>query len=237
MKHLVAPLLVSLSFSPVIVLFLPALLLAENPKEIALPKPVVAGQRPLEEVIKARRTVRSFRGDTLTLARLSQLLWAAYGITSETGGLKSVPSAGALYPLDIWVAVADKGVQGLEAGVYHYVPEGHKIALARAGETRKLIARASLDQGWIAEAPVILVITGEYGRCTRKYGERGIRYTLIEAGHAGQNIFLQAEALGMGAGIVGAFHHDLLQEALGIGRMHDPILVMPVGYKQDKGER
>lgn len=224
MKNLVIPFITSF-------IFLPVFALAQTDKDVILPKPSFTGKKSVEEAIKARRTIRHFKAKALNLEQLSQLLWAAYGISAENGLYKSVPSAGALYPLDIWVVVGKKGVEGLETGVYHYNPKAHRLTPVRAGEVRDDIARAALYQSWMAEAPIILVVTGEYERCTRKYRERGIPYTYIEAGHAGQNIFLQAEALGLGAGIVGAFHNDLVQQALGIGKIYDPILIMPVGYK------
>jgi SagB-type dehydrogenase family enzyme len=210
--------------------FLPIFALAQTYTDVPLPKPSFIGKKSVEEAIKARRTVRHFKAKALNLEQLSQILWAAYGVTAN-GFYKSVPSAGALYPLDIWVAAGKNGVEGLQAGVYQYIPKAHRLTQIKAGEVRDDIARASLYQGWMAEAPVIFIITGEYERCTRKYGERGIPYTYIEAGHAGQNIFLQAEVLGLGTGIVGAFHNDVVQKVLGIGKVYDPILIMPVGYK------
>ncbi|MFH1147250.1 MAG: SagB/ThcOx family dehydrogenase [Pseudomonadota bacterium] len=214
-----------------LLMFLPALGLVQSRKEIILPTPSYTGKKSLEEVIKSRRTVRDFQSRPLGMQQLSQLLWAAYGVTSSSGPYKSVPSAGALYPLDIWVVAGDKGVEGLDPGVYHYGPKEHSLVPVRTGDVRNLIARASLGQTWMAKAPVTFVITGEYERCTRKYGERGVRYTHIEAGHSGQNLFLQAEALGLGAGIVGAFYGNTIQEILGIEKIHDPILVMPAGYR------
>ncbi|MDD5450498.1 MAG: SagB/ThcOx family dehydrogenase [Desulfovibrionales bacterium] len=211
-------------------IFLPIFALAQTHTDVPLPKPSFTGRRSVEEAIKARRTIRHFKAKALNLEQLSQILWAAYGITAN-GLYKSVPSAGALYPLDIWVAAGKNGVEGLEAGVYHYIPKAHRLTQVKAGEVRDDIAKASLYQNWMAEAPVIFIITGEYERCTRKYGEKGISYTYIEAGHAGQNIFLQAGVLGLGAGIVGAFNNDVIRQALGISRNYDPILIMPVGYK------
>ena len=218
-------------FIPFITFLLPFAALAQTRADIGLPKPSFTGEKSVEETIKARRTVRHFKSKELSLGQLSQLLWAAYGVTNRDGLYRSVPSAGALYPLDIWVAIGEKGVEGLEAGIYHYIPETHKISQIRKGEVRHEITRASLFQNWMAEAPVIFIVTGEYERCTGKYGKRGISYTYIEAGHVGQNIFLQAEALGLSAGIVGAFHNDLVRQVLGIGKVYDPILIMPVGYK------
>ncbi len=224
MKSLLIPFVTSL-------IFLPVFALAQTQKDIILPKPSFAGRKSVEEAIKARRTIRHFKARGLSLEQLSQLLWAAYGITAENELFKSVPSAGALYPLDIWAAVGEKGVEGLAAGVYHYLPKGHRLTQIKVGDIREDIARASLYQNWMAEAPVVIVITGEYERCTRKYRDRGVPYTYIEAGHVGQNIFLQCEALGLGAGIVGAFYNDPIRQVLGIGKIYDPILIMPVGHK------
>jgi SagB-type dehydrogenase family enzyme len=135
-----------------------------------------------------------------------------------------------LYPLDVYVVVGDRLVSDLDAGVYHYLPEKQALESKRRGDLRSAVARASLHQTWMAEAPIMLVITGEYRRCQVKYGERGMRYTHMESGHAGQNIFLQAESLGLGAGIVGAFENAAITQTLGLPPAHDPLLIMPVGY-------
>ncbi len=201
-------------------------------KEIPLPEPSYKGEKSLEEAIEQRRTIRDFKSNSLTIKNLSQILWAADGITDKRRMFRSAPSAGALYPLDIFVAVGKNGISGLEAGVYQYIPERHSLRLIKEGDVRKLLAKAALQQMWIAGAPVVVVITGCYKRCTIKYGDRGIPYTYIEAGHVGQNIFLQCEALGLSAGIVGAFYNQRVIECLGIKKENDPILVMPVGYKK-----
>ena len=203
---------------------------AEARNLINLPAAESKGAVSVEQALKNRRTVRRFANKTLTPNQLSQLLWAAYGVT-EARGLRAAPSAGALYPLDIYAVVGDRQVTGVAAGVYHYLPEPHALELLQGGDVRREVARASLSQTWMAEAPVMLVITGEYRRCQVKYGQRGIMYTHMEAGHAGQNIFLQAEALGLGAGIVGAFENAAVGQALGLTASHDPLLIMPVGYK------
>ena len=143
---------------------------------------------------------------------------------------RSAPSAGALYPMDVYVVVGEGGVAQLEAGVYHYGPRKHMLSPVTENDRRDAVARAALSQMWVAKAPVNLVITAEYSRVTSKYGERGVRYALIEAGHIGQNIFLQAEALGLKAGIVGAFHDRELKTILKLPHAHEPLLIMPVGY-------
>jgi len=199
---------------------------------ISLPKPSLDGKVSVEKAIKERRTIRDFKTQPLSLAQLSQLLWSAQGITDPREGKRAVPSGGALYPLDVYLIMGGNSVEGLEAGVYHYLPEKHSISLVTKEDRRKEIASASLWQTWMAGAPVIFIITAEYRRITGKYGERGIRYALMEVGHVGQNLFLQAEALGLGAGIVGAFNDLEVSKVVGLPPKHEPLLIMPVGYKK-----
>jgi SagB-type dehydrogenase family enzyme len=197
-----------------------------------LPKPSFDGKVSVEKAIKERRTIRDFRERSLTINHISQLLWAAQGITDPKEGKRAAPSGGALYPLDIYLVIGENRAEGMEAGVYHYLPEVHSILLISKGDRRKEIASASLWQMWMAKAPVIFIITAEYRRITGKYGERGVRYALIEVGHVGQNLFLQAEALGLGAGIVGAFNDADVLKTMGAPSKHEPLLIMPVGYKK-----
>ncbi len=197
--------------------------------EIRLPPPAKKGSLSLEAALAGRRSQRGFARKALTLPQLGQLLWAAYGITRPPF-YKTVPSAGALYPLDVYVVAGAKGVEGLAEGVYHYSPQGHALKRLKSGDQREALARHSWAQMWMARAPVMLVITAEYSRATGKYGQRGVVYSHIEAGCAGQNIFLQSQALGLGAGIVGAFANHLVQEALGVPELHQPLLIMPVGH-------
>lgn len=197
-----------------------------------LPKPNFESEGSLERAIKDRRTIRSFNTDPLTLKQLSQLLWAAQGITEDRGFKRAAPSGGALYPMDLYAVVAKNGVEEMQAGIYRYEPEDHAVSLLSEGDLRDELARAALGQMWLARAPLNLVVTAEYRRICGKYGERGVRYAMIEAGHAGQNIFLQAEALGLGAGIVGAFYDQDVIRVMKIPRSHEPLLIMPVGYKR-----
>jgi SagB-type dehydrogenase family enzyme len=186
----------------------------------------------VERAIKERRTVRAFLPDSLSIVQLSQLLWAAQGTTDTRRGLRAAPSAGALYPLDIYVVVGKGGVEALAAGVYRYRPANHSLEVVDKEDRRKDVAHAALTQMWIATAPVIFVITAEYGRITSKYGERGVRYAHIEVGHVGQNIFLQAGALKLVAGIVGAFRDASLADAIGAPKGQEPLIIIPVGYKK-----
>lgn len=195
-----------------------------------LPKPTVEGPISVERAIKHRRSVREFKPSGLTAEQLAQLLWAAQGITEDRGYKRAVASAGALYPMDVYVALGDNAVPGIRAGVYHYTPSGHGLALVIDGDRRADLARASLGQSWMAQAPLNVVICAEYARVTVKYGQRGVRYAMIEAGHVGQNLFLQAQALGLEAGIVGAFHDERVARVLQIPASHEPLLIMPVGF-------
>jgi SagB-type dehydrogenase family enzyme len=192
--------------------------------------PKTDGTVSVEWAIKQRRTIRSFSPEILNLNHLSQLLWSAQGITGNGGFKRAAPSAGALYPMDVYAVVGESSVEQFEAGVYHYEPKGHVLSLITKKDVRDSVAKASLAQMWMARAPLNIIITAEYSRVTVKYKKRGIRYAMIEAGHIAQNLFLQAEAIGLKAAIVGAFHDNELIEILKIPRLHEPLLIMPIGY-------
>jgi SagB-type dehydrogenase family enzyme len=197
---------------------------------IKLPPPATKGGMPLAEALQSRRTVRHFANRPVSLGQISQLLWEADGL-SDPRGLRTSPSAGATYPLDLYLVVGERGVTNLPAGVYRYDVAAHELAPLVRGDFHAPVARACLHQAWMTEAPVMVLITGEYRRCTARYGQRGIRYTHMEAGNVSQNLFLAAEALGLGAGIVGAFDDKALAQVLKLPPVHEPLLVMPVGYK------
>jgi len=200
---------------------------------IHLPSPARNGGIALAEALDGRRTIRSFAPRPLSLDQLSQLLWATYGVTDRRAGARTAPSAGALYPLDCYLAAGAKGVEGLTAGVYHYLPLDHALEAMITGDKRREVARASLNQLWMAEAPVMVIITVEYQRTMGRYRERGRRYVHMEVGHAGENLFLQGVAIGLGAGIVGAFDDEAVAEALQLPARHEPLLICPVGYPAD----
>jgi SagB-type dehydrogenase family enzyme len=197
---------------------------------IKLPPPALKGAVSVAEALQARRTVRQFASRPLALAQVGQLLWAADGL-SDPRGLRTAASAGATYPLELYLVVGERGVTGLNPGFYRYLVSGHALEPTGAGDLRGPVARASLNQSWMAQAPVMVVIAGEYRRCTARYGERGVMYTHMESGHVAQNVFLMAEALGLGAGIVGAFEDQGLAQALKLPQGQVSLLVMPVGYR------
>lgn len=202
----------------------------EGKKMIILPKPKVEGTVSLEETIKKRRSRRSFLAKPLTLEQVSQLLWAAQGITDERTGFRASPSGGACYPLDLYFVVGKNGVEGLEAGVYHYIVSNHSLKVHLRGDKRRALALASLGQMFIARAPISIVTTVEYSRITSSYGQRGIRYAHIEVGHVGENIYLQSEALGLGTVAIGAFSDSMVSKVLSLPKEHELLYIMPVGY-------
>jgi SagB-type dehydrogenase family enzyme len=192
------------------------------PDAIALPAPRTDGETSIEAALLGRRSVRSYRDEPLALADVAQLLWAAQGVTEPTRGLRTAPSAGALYPLDVYVVAAK--VEGLAAGVYRYHPGTHSLTPVKDGDQRDALEEATARQ-----APAVLVISAVYERTTVKYGERGIRYVHMEAGHAAENALLQAVALGLGAVVMGAIDDDAVRQATGMSPAEQPLYVVPVG--------
>jgi SagB-type dehydrogenase family enzyme len=204
---------------------------------IKLPPPQLKGEVSLEETILRRRSVRRYRREPLQLSQLSQILWSAQG-TTGTRGFKAAPSAGATYPLEIFVFVGQQGViaseakqapEELQAGIYHYEADSHSLSLHKPADLRPDLARAALDQEFIIGAPVDIVICALYHRTSYRYGRRGERYVHIEVGHVGENIHLQAVALGLATVEVGAFHDEEVREILGVEEQIKPLYIMPVG--------
>jgi SagB-type dehydrogenase family enzyme len=195
---------------------------------IDLPQPQYDSEVSLEQSLLERRSVRSYSGQPLTLQEISQMLWAAQGIT-DPAGFRTAPSAGGLYPLELYIVAGD--VEDLAAGVYHYQPDGHQLAKTADGDKRAELSKVALEQEWVEEGAVDFVFTAVYERTTGKYGERGIRYVHMEAGHAAQNLCLQATALGLGAVTVGAFYDDRVSQLLNLPANEQPLYVIPVGRK------
>lgn len=198
---------------------------AQSGDLIELPEPRLTGDVAVEEALHSRRSVRDFRAKSLHLDEVAQLLWAAQGVTYRR--LRTAPSAGALYPLEVYV-VAGR-VEGLDAGVYRYDPRKHVLEIISTGDLRRKLSRAAVSQEWVHEGAISLVFAAQYEKTTAKYGDRGIRYVHIEAGHAMQNVYLQAEALGLGTVAVGAFSDGSLRELLQLDHRLQPLGIMPVG--------
>ena len=183
----------------------------------------------LEEAVARRRSVRHFTSEPISRSQLSQILQAAGGIRDTSSGYRTVPSAGATYPLEIFVVCGQNSIEEIDEGIYHYNIDSHSLTLHRKGDVRLELARAALGQAFIYQAPVDIVICAEYERTLRRYGSRGERYVHIEVGHAGQNIYLQATALGLATVAVGAFDDEQVAEVLRLDKQYKPLYIMPVG--------
>lgn len=194
------------------------------PEVVHLPHPRRWSTVSLEEALLGRRSVRSFETTALSRSELSQLLWAAQGITSGWGA-RPAPSAGALYPLDVYVAGP-----GL---LCHYLPDGHGLLVLEETDVRPRLAAAAHGQQAVAEAAVVLALTAVYARSSVRYGARGRRYAVLEAGHVAQNVLLQAAALDLGAVPIGAFDDDAVRQALGLAPDHAPLYLIPVGRTRE----
>jgi SagB-type dehydrogenase family enzyme len=172
-----------------------------------------------------RRSIRSFSDAMLVLPELGQLLWAGQGIT-DRAGLRTAPSAGALYPLELYAVVG--AVSDMEPGSYHYTAARHDLTGVIEGDRLAALADAAAQE-WIAGAAAAIVISGVVARTTTKYGSRGTRYVYMEGGHAAQNIQLQAVALELGSTVVGAFDDERVKEAVGIEHGAQPLYIIPIG--------
>ncbi|MEM3733872.1 MAG: SagB/ThcOx family dehydrogenase [Nitrososphaerales archaeon] len=200
------------------------------PFVIRLPTPKSKGPLSVEEAILLRRSVREYSTKPLSLDDLSQLLWAAQGITDPESGARSAPSAGATYPLEIFVFIKQNGVKGVDAGIYKYRPIDHSLIKVSSEDKVKALMEAALYQEFIAEAPLNIVIAARYERTTIRYGNRGVRYVHLEVGHVGQNISLEAVSLGLATVMVGAFNDNAVKQLL--NGEAEPIYIIPVGYKE-----
>lgn len=186
-----------------------------------LPIPETASTVSLETAIAQRRSVRSFKDAPLTDEQISQLLWAAQGVTDQRRGFRAAPSAGATFPLETYLVTAE--------GLFHYLPDQHALAEVKRGDFRKQLADAALGQDCVREAPASIVFTAVPRRTTARYGERGMMYIHMEAGHAAQNVHLQAVALGLGSVPVGAFDEAKVEEILGCAGREKALYIIPVG--------
>ncbi len=191
-------------------------------KEIKLQKPSDKGSVSIEEALNQRRSVRDYKKASLTVGEISQLLWSASG---KNLFRRTAPSAGATYPLEIYLVVGE--VEDLESGVYHYSIARHSLEKMKGEDVRRALCRAALEQRMIERAPISIIIAADYYRTTGHYGQRGVRYVHMEAGHVGQNVSLQAVALNMGTVMIGAFDDRQVKEILGIEE--EPLYILPVG--------
>lgn len=193
---------------------------------VPLPQPEVKSSTSIEEALAGRRSRRDYSEKALQLKEVSQLLWAAQGITGENGK-RTAPSAGGIYPIEVYLV--SNRVDSLTEGVYHYDPLGHQLEQVAEGETRTELSLATMLQASVARAAAIIVITADYQPTIRKYGDRGIRFVHLEAGHAAQNICLEAVSLNVGVVTVGAFKDSLVKQHLNIPANEAPLYLIPAG--------
>ena len=209
-----------------------------TPLTYILPSPKTDGTVSVEKALANRRSHRHFLDKALSAEQLSQILWSAYGVTyprpdrpNLRGGLRTAPSAGARYPFEIYVIVGN--VEGIEPGVYRYISEKHKIVRTIDKDVRGELAVAALGQFMVKDAPATVFYSAIFSRMTERYGDRGReRYVAMDLGHSAQNIYLQAEALGLGTCAIGAFTDSEVSRILQLPAEEEPLYMMPVGYYQ-----
>jgi SagB-type dehydrogenase family enzyme len=216
---------------------------ALNDSIYQLPAPRFDSDVSIEQTILKRRSRRYYKDQALTSNQISQILWAAYGITQPrdepyfhlTGGLKTAPSAGALYPLEIYLLAGN--ISDVPAGLYKYLPKGHQLKKIHGQDVRSGLAQAAGDQMMIKEAPADLVYTAIFERTTVRYKERGRnRYVPMDIGHSAENVYLQVEALGLGTCAIGAFQDGIVSQVLNLPAAEEPMYIMPIGYYTDVDE-
>ena len=197
-----------------------------SPDTIQLPEPRFDGEVSVEHALQLRRSVRSYRNDPLSISDISQILWSAQGITRPRG-FRTAPSAGALYPLELYVVAGN--IISLPPAIYRYVPYEHSLLKIVSGDQRSELSRAALQQSAIRKAPAILLFCAVYERTTEKYGQRGIRYVHMEVGHAAQNACLQAIALGLHTVVIGAFRDTEVKKIADLPAEEQPQYFVPIG--------
>ncbi|MFC2075040.1 SagB/ThcOx family dehydrogenase [Bdellovibrionota bacterium] len=195
-------------------------------EKIKLPTPKHESKTSLEQTLLTRRSTRSYKKEPLTLDEISQLCWAAQGVTSPEG-FRTAPSAGAIFPLEFYVVCGN--AKDLPAGVYKYLPKEHQLEKITDGDKRQELGVAAFNQDCVKDGAVSFVITGLYDGIIEKYGENGPMYAHMEVGHIGQNIHLQAVTLNLGTVMVAALYKDQVTKALGLPEKEDPLYIMPVG--------
>ncbi|MEW6003140.1 MAG: SagB/ThcOx family dehydrogenase [Nitrospirota bacterium] len=196
------------------------------PVIIKLPEPKYDSDTSIEEALLKRRSHRDYKDRPLTLFEVSQLLWAAQGIT-DPRGFRTAPSAGALYPLELYIVAGN--VKELVEGIYKYKPRKHELIGILRGDKRIELCNAALGQPYVRNAAAVIVIAAVYERTTAKYGERGIRYVHTEAGHVAQNIYLQSVSLNLGTLVIGAFSDEGVKKIMKLTDKEQPLYMVPVG--------
>lgn len=194
---------------------------------ILLPEPNLDSRFSVERALDTRRSVRDYKDEALTLAEISQLLWAAQGIT-DSQGFRTAPSAGALYPLEVYLVT--RKIETLPQGVYKYLPDGHKLTQVTTGDVHSELVANLWGEG-LKKSSALIVFAAVYERTTQKYGDRGVRYVHMEVGHAAQNVYLQAVSLNLGTVVIGAFDDNKIKHLVRMAEEEQPFYIMPVGKR------
>lgn len=209
------------------ILLIVLLALFLSAQESLIKLPVHQKDLALSKLLEGRESIRKFADRSISLQELSSILWAGQGM-KESSKKRTTPSAGALYPIELFVIAGN--IAGLKAGVYHYENSSHSLKLIVAEDKRKeLLNKGALRQEWVSTAPAILVITFVKSRTSEKYGERAMRYIEIETGSSMQNIYLMAQSIGLGTCAVGAFDDAKVKSIIGL-KEEEVALLMPIGH-------
>ena len=199
----------------------------DGPERIELPEPSWTGAASLEETLARRRSVRAFGPQPVSLRQVAQLAWAAQGVTEPATGYRTAPSAGGTLPIEVDLVV--HGVPDLAGGVYRYLPAEHALRRRLSGDRRRAVADATLNQGFVADAPVVVALSTVAARTAAMFGDFADRLNDMEVGHVAQNVSLQAVALGLGTVVVAGLREADLAAALALAEGERPIYLMPVG--------
>lgn len=194
--------------------------------KVQLDPPQCEGGAPLWDVLDSRRSVRHFKAELMAKSELSQLLWAAQGITNQGSGFRTAPSAGALYPVETYLVV--NSVENVEPGVYHYAVDKHELDQLRVGDFRLPVTQAALDQEMAYRANVVFIWTALFERSTWKYNQRAYRYVYLDAGHIVQNVALAAVALDFGSCQIGALYDDEVNALISVDGVEESVIYMTV---------
>lgn len=197
-------------------------------EQISLPPPETSSETSIEEALQNRRSIRSYTEEEMTLEEVSQLVWAAQGIT-DPDGKRSAPSAGGTYPLEVYVTI--ERVNGLTPGIYSYNPSEHTLSILLEGEYHNSFSNAALGQRSVEQAAANIILTAIYERTAGRYGDIAERYVHMEAGHAAQNVYLQCESLNLGTVVIGAFDEAQVSKLLQLPENETPLYIIPIGKK------
>lgn len=200
----------------------------KNVKVIELPQNVSIGTKSISEVLKERKSHRSFEPDHLTLEQLSFLLWASTGVQRKEMGhvFRTAPSAGALYPIETYLAI--NNVKNLPQGLYHYSVKNHSLELLKEGNLSDAVAFSTLGQQMCAESPVVFVWSAIFERSKWKYSQRAYRYIYLDAGHIAENLALAATSIELGTCQIAALYDDIANELFGLDGQEESIIYMSV---------